>query len=571
MVARVTRTYHATEVVTDEGLVTAPDRSVARAGAEILDAGGNAVDAAVAMALAEGVAEPWSAGLGGSVTMTIALRDPDRLITVEGHMVSPMAVRSDQYPLAPAETKKGRLGVFDWPAVVGHVNLYGAKSVAVPGTVAGLMAAHEGFGRLPRERVFQPAVRLAADGVRVNWYTAAFLAGDAKSLLRDPGCSEIFLPGGIPLRGPSSMPAQRIVQTKLSETLEAIGAGGSDAFYRGPIGASIVECIRQGGGVLDEGDLARYRPIVLEPPLVARFGPFDVVGAPHSGLPTVLQMLYGYDALMRRDGAPEGEADHRDAVAWVRAQFLAFADRYDYMTTDPGVPIPWDGLSSRDYAHARIAAELAGEARPDPARFSAETSAGSAPTGHSPAGGHTSHMSAGDRDGNLASVTGTILNSWGARLLDPGTGVLLNNGMGYFDPRPEARNGIRGGLMVLSAMCPLVLCDDRGPMAAVGASGGPRIISCMAQIVAALATGRVSLQEAVEEPRLHAEITPAYVDLRWPDGTVDSVREAGFEAQIVEELPTTGYFGRPNGVLIDGMGRRHSGVDPIRPGDALTG
>ena len=125
-----------------------------------------------------------------------------------------------------------------------------------------------------------------------------------------------------------------------------------------------------------------------------------------------------------------------NAVAWVRAQFLAFADRYEYMTTDPGIPIPWDGLSSRDYVHARIAAELAGEARPDPAKFSSETSAGPAPAGHSPAGGHTSHMSAGDRDGNLASVTGTILNSWGARLLDPGTGVLLNNGMGYFDLLP---------------------------------------------------------------------------------------------------------------------------------------
>ena len=127
------RTFHFDEVVTADGLVCAPDPLVAEAGGSILQAGGNAVDAAVGAAFADGVVEPFSSGVGGSATMTIALRDPDRLVVVEGHMVSPRAVTNEHYPLAPERTIEGRLGVFDWPQVVDDVNIYGPKSVAVPG------------------------------------------------------------------------------------------------------------------------------------------------------------------------------------------------------------------------------------------------------------------------------------------------------------------------------------------------------------------------------------------------------------------------------------------------------
>src|SRR5262245_23809553 len=165
----LTRTFHFDEVVTDEGLVCAPDPLVAEAGALALRSGGNAVDAAIAAAFAEGVVEPWSSGVGGSATMTIAMRNPDRLIVIEGHVTVAMAVTGDPDPLAPAKTEVGRLGVFDWPQVVDNVNLYGAKSVAVPGAVAAMCAAHERFGRLPLAKVLEPAIALAADGFGVNW------------------------------------------------------------------------------------------------------------------------------------------------------------------------------------------------------------------------------------------------------------------------------------------------------------------------------------------------------------------------------------------------------------------
>jgi hypothetical protein len=241
----LTRTFHFDEVVTEDGLVCAPDPLVAEAGAMALRAGGNAVDAAIGAAFAEGVVEPWSSGVGGSATMTIALRDPDRLIVVEGHMTVPMAVSSDQYPLAPVRTEVGRIGVFNWPQVVGNANIYGAQSVAVPGAVSALCAAQERYGRIPLAKVLEPAIALAADGFAVNWYTAGFLATDAKSLMRDAGCREIFLPGGLPLGPPSSRPAGKLVQAQLAKTLELIGAQGAEGFYQGEIAAAMVKQFRQ--------------------------------------------------------------------------------------------------------------------------------------------------------------------------------------------------------------------------------------------------------------------------------------------------------------------------------------
>ena len=225
---------------------------------------------------------------------------------------------------------------------------------------------------------------------------------------------------------------------------------------------------------------------------------------------------------------------------------------------------------SPEYATARRDADRAGQPPPDPSEVaglgpSLVPSAG--PPGQS---GHTSQLSVVDVDGNLVSMTSTILAEFGARVLDPQTGVLLNNGMAYFDPRPEMANGLRPGVQVLSAMTPLVLgVADRGPFAALGASGGRRIISGVAQMVAGLARG-MSLQDAIEQPRIHAETDTVLLETTWPSRAADAVEAAGFKVEPVAEEPTTVHFARPNGVLIDGDGTRRSGVDPKKPGGAAV-
>jgi gamma-glutamyltranspeptidase/glutathione hydrolase len=550
-----------TEVVTDGGLVVGPDQEIADAGAAVLEAGGNAVDAAVAAAFATGVVEPWSAGLGGSATITIALREPQQTATVEGHLVSSRHVRPEQYPLAPPEQEPDLIEVvFRMAPVIGRANLYGGTAVTAPGAVACLLTAQERYGRLPRAKVLEPAVRLAADGFNVNYLTSTYLLGVAAGLAEDPGCAGVFLRDGRPLRGPGSSYPDLLRQPQLARTLELIGADGAEAFYRGEIAQAIVSIVREGGGVLDVDDLEAYEPTVLDPAHAAPFGPISLLGAPDAGLPTLLQALYMFEAM-----APASTVDK--AVAWAKAQSAAFQDRFRYISSDPSVSVPWEVLRSIEYARARLAAEQAGGAPPDPATFAAAEPRAADKRPARGSCGHTSHCTAVDREGNLAAVTSTVLNAFGARLLDPVTGIVLNGGMAYFDPQPGSMNSIRPGVKVLSAMTPLVLSDPtRGPYAAIGASGGRMIISGLAQIVADLVLDRRGLQEAVEQPRIHAESKErVMLDTRWPRAAAEAIEEAGFTVVPTSEGPTTGSFARPNGVLIAPDGRRHSGVDPKKP------
>jgi gamma-glutamyltranspeptidase / glutathione hydrolase len=551
----------ATEVVTDGALVVGPDQRIADAGAAVIREGGNAVDAAVAAGFATGVVEPWAAGLGGSATITIAMRDPARCAVVEGHMVSPSGVRIEQYPLASAGVGEELIEqAFGLAPVVDQANLYGARAVTTPGAVACLVAAHDTYGRLPRAKVLEPAIALAADGFRINYLTAAYIAGVAGRIAGEPGLAEIFLPEGLPLRGPGASIADRLRQPALARTLEAIAAGGAEAFYKGRIARSIVDRVRRDGGALDLDDLEGYRATVVEPPLRVRFRDLDLIGAPRTGLPTIAEALYLYDAM-----AP-GKDAAAHAVAWARAFYLAFGDRARYLTHDPSFPVPWEGLRSMAYALARLQAELTGGEAPDPGAFSSNGPVGGSARPASGHPGHTSHLTAVDSDGNIASLTSTLLNTFGSLTMDSESGVVLNGGMAYFDPRPGAINSIKPGVTVLSAMTPLILADDRrGPFAGLGAAGGRMIISGISQIVAALSDPVSSLQEAIEAPRIHAESKSVLLETTWPEEAANAVAAAGFEVRPLPEGPTTGNFARPNGIVVGPDGRRHSGVDPKKP------
>jgi gamma-glutamyltranspeptidase/glutathione hydrolase len=553
----------ATEVATDGGLVVGPDQAVADAGARVLAEGGNAIDAAIAMGFATGVVEPASAGIGGSATLALALRDPDLLVTVEGHMVTSRHAHPDQYPLAEDQEPELIEAVFGMAPVVGNVNLYGGKAVAVPGAVACLLAAHERYGRLARDAVIAPAVALAADGVPVSYLTAAYAAGIAPSLANDPGSAALFVPNGWPVRGPGSSPPDRLVQPAMARTLELIAAGGVEAFYRGEIAASILATVRAQGSVLDSDDFALYEPTIVDPAFEAPFAGTTIAAAPDAGLPTLMAALYAYEQL-----APATEAEK--AVAWVRAFMLAFEDRFRYMSTDPSVPVPWDVLRSQPWALARLAAAGNGDAEPDALTFSAVAPAARGGGGLRPArspSGCTSHCTAVDREGNIASLTTTVLNAFGSRLVDPGTGTVLNSGMAYFDPVPGGMNSVRPSVKVFSAMTPVIVSDpERGPFLGVGASGGRRIISGVAQIVAEVVLHGAGLQAAIEAPHVHAESNnEALLDTLWSREVAEAVAASGYTVVPLAEGPTTGNFARANGILIDGAGRRHSGVDAKKP------
>lgn len=548
------------EVRSTGGMVTAPDTQVSEAGAEILRRGGNAVDAAVAAAFADGVVQPSMAGVGGSTFLVIGHAESDRYVSIDGNMVTPAAARPEEYPLA--ETPPGAASFYGWPPVEGDANVVGPRSVAVPGSVPALAAAHEQFGSLPLGSVLEPAVRLAADGVEVNWFFASVIASEARHLRDDEGCASTFLDDGLPLRGPGMSPADRLVQPQLARTLEELGREGPELFRTGRVAEAIVERVRAGGGLLTLEDLAAYRPFVTEAAL-ARFDGHLLAGVPGTGFPSVVEALNLFAAGRSRDPGTH------ESVLWARALMLALLDRSRYGSTDPERPAPWEELCRTDYARARLEAHLTGGEPPSPGERSG---AGAADDGVGGAGattehGHTSHVSAVDAAGTMVSVTQTLLNEFGARLLEPETGVVLNDGMAFFDPRPGSANSIGPGRRALSAMCPIVMAGEDGPMAAFGASGGPRIVSGVAQMVVALAEGR-SMQEACEEARIHAGARRVLLDERAPDDAVDALHEAGIELVFGGEGPTTVTFARPNGVLIGSDGVRRSGLDPNKPGGA---
>ncbi len=541
------------------GMIAAPDRRAAEAGVAMMRRGGNAVDAAVAAAFAIGVVEPQMSGLGGGTWLVAGLRDRQRYVVVQAPITTPLAAAPDMFRLADPPRQASLYG---WPAVEGDENFLGPRSVGVPGTVAGLCAAQSQLGRLRLRDVITPAIELAADGIEVNWFTSAAIVQEARQLARDPGCSALFLPGGFPLRPPSLTPGDRLCQPALAETLNSIAEQGSDVFYRGRVGAAIVDYVRSGGGILTTEDLASYRPVIHETPLEGTFHGARIVGTRRTGTSTVLQILNLFDIASR-----EAERAENEAVAWAQAMRLAHEDRMRWMTADPDVDVPWKALLSHRYAADLWQAHAAGEPRPNPVTHDGEQSNRDRPDLSEPARwGCTSHISAVDREGNVVSLTQTILDSFGARFLEPHTGVLLNDGMTYFDPRPGARNGIKAGTPGMPAVSPVIVEDKRrGPIAAVGGAGGRKIISSTAQLIPSLVRG-ASAQEAIDAPRIHADAESALVDNRWPPSVIQDLHRAGFRTEVVSEDPTSWHFARMGAVTIDNDGIRHGGVDRHKPG-----
>ena len=343
------------------GVVAAPDERAAQAGVSMLHMGGNAVDAAVAAAFAIGVVEPHMSGLGGGTWLVASMRDLERHVLVEGPMTSPLAATPDMFSLAEPERTSGLYG---WPAVEDDANYVGHRSIGVPGTVAALCAAQNRFGRLRLEQVLAPAIALADGGIDVNWFTSSAIVQEARQLIRDPGCADLFLPDGFPLRPPGFSPGDRLRQPALAQTLDAIAQMGQQGFYEGPVAKCLVDHVRAGGGLLSLADLAAYRARTNSAPVVGTFGEANIIGTQFTGTPTVVQALNLFEIA----SAGWGEAHAADdvALAWVEALRLAHLDRMTWMTADPDVHVPWRTLLSRPYASELWRSHTTQSARPDP-------------------------------------------------------------------------------------------------------------------------------------------------------------------------------------------------------------
>ncbi|MBI2713206.1 MAG: gamma-glutamyltransferase [Rhizobiales bacterium] len=507
-------------ILAHNGMVVAQESRAARIGVEMLDRGGNAVDAAVAVGFALAVTYPRAGNIGGGGFMLIHLAKENRDIAIDYRETAPSAATETMFLDAKGEPDPAK-------------SRNSALSIGVPGTVAGLALAQRkyGSGKLTLAELIQPSIDLASKGFAVKDDLADSLPRAHDRLARWRSSAEIFLNGGRPLRE-----GDRLIQFDLADTLRAIAQNGPNAFYQGPIAARIADAVVKAGGIVSKDDLASYRAV--ERPVVrGNYRGYDIVAMPppSSGgvhLIEMLNMLEGTDLAK----LPREQALHVEIEAMKRA----YADRAMFMGDPDAVSMPVAGLISKKYAES-LRAGIGERATP-----SADIRAGK-PDEYE--GRNTTHFSVIDRDGNAVSNTYTLNFSYGVGLVAEGTGVLLNNELDDFTAKPGAANayGLVGftanlpgpGKRPLSSMSPTIVLKDGKPFLVTGSPGGSRIISAVLQVIVNVIDFRMAVDKAVSAPRLHHQWQPDQVlaEPDFPPDLLDALARRGHS--IVPTEPHT--------------------------------
>ncbi len=485
------------------GMVVTNHPLASAAGAEMLAAGGNAIDAAIAGFFALSVVEPMMTGVLGGGMAHIRLAG-GRHVVIDNQGTAPAATGPTTYTPDPAAAP----GAMD---TIGRKNAVGPTSVAVPGNLMGWCEALERFGTFSLADVMEPAIRHASRGFRVTPYLHECVADAAADMARDPGISALYLPGGRPIAA-----GERLITGAYADTLRAIAQEGPGLLYGGALGRIYADHMAKAGGHITWDDLTGYRTVAREP-IRGTYRGYEIVGPPppSSGplhIAQMLNILEGFDIGAMGFGTPE--------TLHLLAEVLkiAFADRAA-ATADPAfVRVPVEKLLDKDYAADR-------RARIDVTRaqsWSAEVQPG-------PDGGHTTHLTIADRLGNIVASTQTINSLFGARYIVPGTGMIPNNYMFVFDPRPGRASSVAAGKRVTSSMAPVIVLRDGKPVYALGLPGGLRIFPSVMQALSNLIDHGMRLQEAVEAPRIWTQGHAVELEGGFPDAVFKAMAARGHD------------------------------------------
>jgi len=483
-------------------------------GRDIMAAGGNAVDAAVAVGFALAVVHPSAGNLGGGGFMVIRLADGS-VRALDYRETAPFAATRDMY--------------LDQDGDPTDLSITGHLAVGAPGSVAGLVEAHRALGRLPFDRVIGPAIALAAAGFEIDSFRSHSIDAARERLYLFPSSRQTFLPDG---RAPP--PGTTFRQPDLARTLEAIRDRGQAGFYQGRVADLIVEEMGRGGGLLTHQDLESYRAIWREPIRISYRG-YTIYSMPPASsggvtLAQILNILEGYDRL-----PPFGSPAliHLEAEAMRRA----FTDRNTYLGDPDFVRMPLARLLSKPYA-AALRADIEPKRATPTATFDPALRSGAS----------TTHYSIVDADGNAVSCTTTLNNSYGSAVTVTGAGFLLNDEMDDFATAPgrpnmfglvqgEA-NAIEPGKRMLSAMTPSIVLDpDDALFMVVGTPGGPRIITMVYHVISNVIDHEMSLPAAVAAPRTHHQALPDSIRIErdgFTSATIDALKRMGHAIALKE-------------------------------------
>jgi gamma-glutamyltranspeptidase/glutathione hydrolase len=474
------------------GVVVSQVGAAAEAGVSVLDAGGSAADAAVATAFALAAVEPWNSGLGG-IGFAQVMRPDGPAETFDFGPVAPAALDPGAFPL----TGRMKQDLFAWPEVEGDRNIHGPLSFVIPSAVAGYALLHERHGRLPLREVLAPAVALAQRGLPADWYTTLKVAASAAVLRLYPESARVYLPDGLPPIAPYQGTPGFLPLGNLFATLERLAGAGLRDFYEGEVAASIARDTQEMGGLLSAADLAGCRARVLPAAEMPWAGRRLLLANGLTAAPTLRRVLEGMA------GAASGPAPSPEWYArFGRTMRAAYAERLA-------------GL---------------GDAEPRAAESC------------------TTHLTVCDRDGMMVAMTTTLLSSMGSRVVLPRSGVLMNNGVMWFDPTPGAPNAMAPGKRPLTNMCPAIAAsaDGRVPEIAAGASGGRRIMAAVAQMLCFVGEFGMDPEDAAHHPRVDVSGPDAVTaDDRLPAAVLDRLRADG-PVEVVEHGVMPLNFACPN-------------------------
>jgi gamma-glutamyltranspeptidase / glutathione hydrolase len=469
-----------------KGIVVSQNRIASEVGARVLAAGGHAVDAAVATAMTLGVVEPWMSGIGGVGLMLVRDAKTGKTTAFDFGAISPQALNPKDYRVVGGTD--GNL--FGWAAVKGNRNTVGATAVCTPSQPLGLSTAHKRFGRKKWADLLAPAIAEAESGLVVDWYAMLNITSAMGDLALDPGASKRFLRNGLPPQPSVATLASGVVRLPmpdLAKTLTNLARNGAEAMYRGPLAKAIVADVQALGGCLSEADLAGYSVRTIEDLQQIPYGRYTIHVVPElNGGPTLAMAFAELTRIRKR---AETKPNGKTFAAYAAALRHAWQYRMQHLGD-------------------------AGEK--------------TAPT-------CTTHLSVVDRDGNMVTLTQTLLSLFGSRVVLPKTGILMNNGINWFDPT-GGPNGIAPGRRALANYAPAIMTSDTETVA-IGGCGGRKIIPAVFQLLALQADFGMDLNTAFHQPRVDVSgLGPVAVDRRLGDKALAIIGDA-FDTVTCEPVP----------------------------------
>jgi gamma-glutamyltranspeptidase/glutathione hydrolase len=472
---------HKQEVVAGKGVIASNHPLASATGVEMYAHGGNAFDAAIATLFALTVVEPMMVSVFGAGFFVIRDGKTGKVETIDNYGVAPFAAREDMYEMV--KHREPGQNIFE---TVGRKNMVGPMAVATPGTLKAWEYVSKNYGELGFGTLVAPAIKLAREGYLSSHFMTYITGLVKEDIALFPATAKTFLPDGKVIT-----PGTKVLMPTYAETLEKIAEGGSDVMYNGEIGRDVVDYLQEKHGLITMEDLNEFE-LTMRAPLKGIYrGDYEIYAmAPgSSGGAHIIQMLNILESF-DVGALGFGSVEHLHLMA--ETLKIAFADRQQFMGDPSVVYIPLEGLISKEYAKERSK-----EVNENASKYSYGN-----PFTYQPESDYTTHISTMDAEGNIVAATQTINSAYGSCVTVPSNGIILNNCMALFDPRPNKANSVAGGKKMLSSMSPTIILRKRAPYLCIGTPGGLKIFPSVAQAIVNIIDFKMSIQEAVEAPRI---------------------------------------------------------------------